>query len=48
MSYSFEKVKRINKFKLDIPEEKIVKMAVHGIYDKKIRMNVTASKKWTF
>jgi len=46
-TYSFEKVKRINKLKLDIPEIKIVELVVHGIHDDNIRLNVMASKNKT-
>jgi len=46
-TYSFEKVKRINKLKLDIPEIKVVELVVHGIHDDNIRMNVMASKNKT-
>jgi len=46
-TYSFEKVKRINKLKLDIPESKVVELVVHGIHDDNIRMNIMASKNKT-
>jgi len=46
-TYSFEKVKRINKLKLDIPEIKVVELVVHGIHDDNIRMNVIAPKNKT-
>jgi len=46
-TYSFEKVKRINKLKFDIPEIKVVELVMHGIHDDNIRMNVMASRNKT-
>lgn len=43
-SYCFEKIKRLNKLHLDIPEEKIVEFVVHGIQDDRIRMSLTTAK----
>ncbi|XP_026669869.1 uncharacterized protein LOC113464422, partial [Ceratina calcarata] len=44
LDYSFEKVKRLNKLNLDIPELKMVDFVVHGIQDDHIRMNLRTAK----
>ncbi|XP_043473704.1 uncharacterized protein LOC122505898 [Leptopilina heterotoma] len=46
-TYCFEKVKRINKLKVDIPENKVVELVTFGIVDENIRMNVMASRNKT-
>ncbi|XP_078052015.1 uncharacterized protein LOC144478157 [Augochlora pura] len=46
-AYCFEKIKRINKLNLVVPEEKIVEYVVHGIHDDNIRMSLTVAKKKT-
>lgn len=44
LSYCFEKIKRINRLNLEIPEQKIVEFVIYGIQDEQLRTSLMTSK----
>ena len=47
IAYCFEKISRIIRLNLDIPEKKLIEYIVHGIHDEQTRMSLTAANKET-
>ena len=45
LSYCFEKIKRLNRLNLEIPEEKIVEFVVYGIHDEQLRTSLMTAKR---